>query len=175
MNSDTLPSRWPRVVGAIGLVVAVVMFVDKAEDIVTNLTWSAEDWRRVFAPDVADLIVRSMPPLGWRIFSAAAEMGLAVLLFVGAIALRRRRRSGVSLCRTWAWLAIVWVVAVMAWVLWWLSRYQGEIPGISHIAWQGFVVFGVVVAFVVLLAWPIFLLVWFGRPDIRAEWEEWPA
>lgn len=174
MSYRDAESRWPRVLGTIGLVVAIVIFLDKAEDIVTHLTWSAQDWRRVFAPDVADLIVRAMPPLGWRLFAAAVEMGLAVLLFVGAIALRRRRQSGVYLCRAWAWLAIVWVVAVMGWALWWLRQYQGEIPGISHIAWQGFAMLGILFALAVLLAWPIFLLVWFGRADIRAEYEEWP-
>jgi hypothetical protein len=27
----------------------------------------------------------------------------------------------------------------------------------------------------VMMAYPLFLLFWFARPDVRTEFEEWPA
>ncbi len=165
--------RWPGVIGTIGIILGVIIFIDKIDDLMT-LTWTEEDWRRIFAPGLAELIVRAMPPVGWRLFSGVAEMGLGVLLFVASIALRRRRRSGVYLCRVWAWLAIVWAVMVMGWAIWWLQQYAGEIPGLSLVSWQGFAVFGIVFALVLLLAYPVFLLFWFSKPDVQAEYETWP-
>jgi hypothetical protein len=86
------------VVGTIGIILAVIMVVDQVDDVITYLTWSPDDWRRIFAPEVADLIVRAMPPLAWLVVSAAVGIGLGLLLFVGSIFLRRRRRNGVTLC-----------------------------------------------------------------------------
>lgn len=173
MTSGVRGSRWPNVIGTIGIVVAAIMFLDKVEDL-SHLLWTAEDWRRLFSPDIADLIVRATPPLVWRLGIIAAELALAVLLIIGSVALRRRRRSGVSLSRVWAWLAIVWVVLIMARGVWWLLRFQGEIVGIPYATWQGFAVLGILMALALLLAWPVFLLVWFARPEIRAEVAEWP-
>ncbi len=172
---DTAPlSRWPRVLGTIGVILGVIMFIDKLDDLVTRFGWSEEDWRRMFAPDVADLIVQAMPPVGWLVFSAVGGMVLALLLFIGSLVLRRRRRSGISLCRAWAWLAIVWTLLEIGRAIWWLERYAGDIPGVPLAAWQGFAAFGIAVALVIMLAYPVFLLVWFARGDIRAEYQEWP-
>jgi hypothetical protein len=33
---------------------------------------------------------------------------------------------------------------------------------------------GIVIAMAVMMAYPLFLLFWFGRPDVRTEYEEWP-
>jgi hypothetical protein len=174
MTSDSTQSRWPRVVGTISIVLAVIMVVDQVDDVITALTWSPEDWRRMFAPEVADLIVRAMPPLEWLVVSAVVGSALGVLLFVGAIFLRRRRLHGVTLCRSWAWLAIVWALLEMARAISWFRGYSEDLAGISGAEWQGYAVFGTVVALAVLLAWPVFLLVWFRRPDVRLEYEEWP-
>ncbi len=174
MTSNPLQSRWPRVVGTIGIILAVIMVVDQVDDVITYLTWSPQDWRRIFAPEVADLIVQAMPPLAWLVVSAVVGVGLGLLLFVGSIFLRRRRRGGVTLCRVWAWLAIAWAVLEMVRAISWFKGYSGDLAGVPVGAWQGYAVFGIAIALVVMLAYPLFLLLWFGRPDIRTEYEEWP-
>lgn len=171
---EKLPgSRWPQVIGLIGLILSVIIFVDKLDELVT-LTWTEEQWTRAVGEDLAALIVSALPPLGWRLASSLAHIALAVLLFAASLALRGRRRSGVSRCRAWAMLAIGWVVVEMGWAIWWLSRYEGEIMGVAPATWQGNAAFGIAVALVVLLAFPVFLLVWLSRGDVRAEYEAWP-
>ena len=174
MTSIPQVSRWPRVVGTIGIILAVIMVVDQVDDVITYLTWSPEDWRRLFAPEVADLIVRAMPPLGWLMVSAVVGIGLGLLLFVGSIFLRRRRRNGVKLCRVWAWLAIVWAVLEIVRAISWFKGYSGDLAGVPVGVWQGYAVFGIVIAMAVMMAYPLFLLFWFGRHDVRTEYEEWP-
>jgi uncharacterized membrane protein YedE/YeeE len=163
------------VVGVIGIILAVIMVVDQVDDVITYLMWSPEDWRRYFAPEVADLIVQAMPPLGWLMTSAVVGIGLGLLLFVGSIFLRRRRRNGVTLCRAWAWLAIVWAVLEIVRAISWFKGYSGELAGVPAGVWQGYAVFGIVVAMAVMMTFPLFLLFWFRRPDIRTEYEEWPG
>lgn len=165
--------QWPRVIGTIGIILGIIIFIDKIDDLVT-LTWSAADWQTIFAPDIAELIVRASRPVGWHLLSGVVQMGLGVFLVVASIALRRRRRAGVSLCRVWAWLAIAWAVTAMGWAIWWLPRHAAEIPGLSLASWQAWAVFGIVFALVLILAFPVFLLLWFSKLDVRAEVETWP-
>ncbi len=172
---EKLPrSRWPEVIGIIGIILSVIIFVDKLDDLLT-LTWTEDKWTRVVGADLADLIVRSLPPLGWRLASSLVHMALAVLLFAGSLALRGRRRSGVSRCRAWAVLAIGWVAVEIGWAIWWLSRYTGGIMGIAPATWQGYAAFGIAVALVILLAFPVFLLIWLSRSHVRVEYEGWPG
>lgn len=170
-------SRWPDVIGILGIILCVIIFVDKLDDLAT-LTWTQERWRALVGADLADLIIRSLPPVGVRLVTSLAHMVLAVILFAACLALRRRRRAGVSRCRAWAGLAIVWVVLEIGWAAWWLAQRTEAIAGaagISPAAWQGYAGFGIAVALVLLLAFPVFLLVWLGRSEVKAEYEGWPA
>ena len=165
-------ARWPVNIGSIGVLLGLLFVIDKVDDLMT-LQWAVADWERIFAPDIADLIVRSMPPAAWRVTSALVELALAAFLIFGSLGLRRRQPASVARLRLWAWLAIGWAVVVVGWGWWWLQRQGGlsSVTGIEH--WQGYAVFGLAVAVLLLLAFPVFLLVWFARPDVRAEYEAW--
>ncbi len=165
--------QWPTVIGTIGIVLGIVLLLDSVDDLIT-VRWTAAEWRRIFPPDLADLIARSMPPAAWRAVSAAVEIGLAALLIVGSLGLRRRARHGVSLCRLWAWLAIGWVVVVIGRGTLWLEQHGGELPAVGTITWQVYVPFALVLAAALLLAYPVFLLVWLSRTAARSEYETWP-
>jgi len=157
--------KWPKVIGTIGVVMGALILFDQLDDLAT-LSWTEDDWRRIFAPDIAELIVRSMPSTGWRLFTIIVQMGLGVLLVVGSLALRRRARRGIYLCRLWAWLAIAWSVFVMGRAAWWIQQYAGESRGIPPASWQAFGMFGIGLALVLLLTFPVFLLVWFSNHDV---------
>lgn len=178
-HSGTPPSggaprpQWPRVIGTIGILLGTIMCLDKIDDLAT-LNWTEADWRSVFVPSIAELIVRVSPPVGLRLLDAVVQTGLGVFLIVASVALRRRRRAGVSLCRVWAWLAIAWGVTAMGWASWWLARQAGEIAGLSPARWQAWAVLGIGLALVLILAFPVFLLLWFSKLDVRAEVEAWP-
>ena len=165
--------QWPTTIGTIGVIIGVLLVVDTVDDLLT-LQWTADDWGRIFAPGLADLLARTTPPAAWRLASGIAQAGLGVFLIVASLALRRRSRRGVSMCLAWAWLAIAWTVVVMTWGVVWIVRHGTEIPGIAGEGWGGYVVLGVLLAFVLLLAYPVFLLVWFSRPSVRAECATWP-
>lgn len=165
-------SRWPDVIGIVGLILSAIMFFDKLNDLAT-LTWTEEQWSRFVGAELADVIVRSLPPRGIRVVSSVVHMALAILLFTGSWALRGRRRSGVYQCRAWAMLAIVWVAVEIGWAIWWLSRFTGEIMGIAQATWQGYAAFGITAALVILLAFPVFQLIWLSRDEVRAEYEVW--
>lgn len=164
--------RWPTVIGTIGIVLGIGLLIDKVDDLMT-LRWTAEDWRRIFAPNLADLIARLMPPVAWRVVSVAVQIGLAALLLVGSVALRRRARKGVSLCRLWAWLAIGWAVATIVWGGLWVQQHSGELPAIALGGGQAYVLFALAFAVVLLSAFPVFLLVWLAKSTVRAEYETW--
>ena len=96
-----------------------------------------------------------------------------MLLFVGSVGLRRHRPVGVSLCRLWSWLAIVWVMVQMARGALWLRQLGGEVPVLGVVSSQAFALVGVALAVAILLAFPVFLLVWLSKAAVRAEYETW--
>lgn len=164
--------RWPPVIGTIGIVLGVLILLDQIDDL-WMLTWTEEDMRRVFAPEIAVLIAAAMRPKSWQLASTVIQMGLGLLLIVGSSRLKRRRQSAIALCRVWAWLAIAWAVAVIGWGVWLLSQYSGEIQGVSSVAWQTAAALGIGFALLLLLAFPVFLLVWLSRPEVEAEFSCW--
>jgi hypothetical protein len=66
-----------------------------------------------------------------------------------------------------------WVAVEIGWVVWWLSRFTGEITGIAQATWQGYAAFGITAALAILLAFPVFLLIWLYRSHVRAEYVGW--
>lgn len=178
-GSSARPARsnWPEVIGIIGIILSAIIFIDKLDDL-AMLNWTQEQWRGLVGANLAELIVGSLPPVAVRLVTAVAHMALAVLLFAGCVALRRRRRVGVSRCRAWAALAIVWVLLEVGWAAWWLSQRTDEVArvaGMSPSTWLGYAGFGIAVALALLLAFPVFLLIWLARPGVKAEHETWPA
>ena len=166
-------SRWPGVIGTIGVVLSVIIIIDQIDDLLT-LSWTLEDWQRIFAPGIAELIVNSAPPMVWRVLSGLIQIGLGVILFLGSMALRRRTLWGIHLCKLWAWLAIVWAIITVGWGARWLMLHAEEIHGTSIINWQGYSVLGLTLALVLMVAFPMFLLVWFSTRSVRAEYQDWP-
>lgn len=172
-KSNPSAAGWPRVVGTIGIVLGVLIFLDQLDDLWLGLTWTEEHWRRFLSAEMAAFMAAALRPTGWQLASTVIQVALGIMLVVGSIRLHRRRRSGVSLCRSWSWLAIAWVVIEIGWAIWLLSRYGEAIPSMSAVSWQAAAAFGVSLALVMLLAYPVFLLVWLARPDVKAEYVSW--
>lgn len=74
----------------------------------------------------------------------------------------RRSRRGPPLLRAWACVATICGALV---VLSFVVTSWNE-PGYAGFLFGAF--FGVL-----LLAWPVFLLIYLSRPHIRAEWKSW--
>ena len=174
-TAESETRRWPRVVGTIGIIAGVLMFLDKLDDVVMlPLLRSGDWWANLLGKELADYVMGWMPSTPWIVAASLIGMALGALLFVGGLQLRRCRRSGVTLCRTWSWLAIAWLLVEMSRVLWWFSGHADELRALAPGDWQGSAVFGILVALIVLAAFPVFLLSWFSRPAIRAQLAGWP-
>lgn len=169
---DAPATRWPVVLGVLGIVLSLLTLFDQVGDLLV-LTVSEGNWSRWLGPEVASLVSRVMPPKWWIVITSLVWSALAVLLLRGSLALRLRRRSGVSLCEIWCGLAIVWIVVDFNLGLWWLRRVRGELPMPSSGIWQGAAVFGALFGLVLLLAYPVFLQVWLKRAVVIAEYGAW--
>ena len=166
-------SRWPGVLGLVGIIIAVLTFWDALGDLITVFTWDQQDWVRMLGAETAALIEKFAPPLGYQVTSALINLELSILLFAASILLLRRRRAGVTLARVWAWLVLPWLAIQLLLVLTWMKQY---LAGLLRPEWQvseGTIVAWTVFVFLILAAYPVFLLVWLGRPAIRGEYAAW--
>jgi hypothetical protein len=108
---------------------------------------------------------------------------LGVLLLIGGIGVVSRRRYGVTTSLVWCILKVLYVFPA-AWIGYTMSMAQFEAmeeaavqQGVSNLGFgmlstMGWV--GSVIQLLWLLVWPVFMLIWFLRPKIRAETATWP-
>ncbi len=173
VSSGTETPRWPRVVGTIGIVVAALTLLDKVGDLLFMLWVSGSSWSSVIGAEAGRVVESVVPPASWIVLTSLVWLGLAVLLLRASTRLRRCRPSAIPLCRAWAWLAICWYAVEMVYNGWWLSRITEQLDSLAPMGWQGYAVLGTVLATVLMLAFPVFLLVWLARPRVRQQWEAW--
>ena len=167
------PPRWPGILGTLGAVLGVIMVVDKTDDLaLIPLLWADDSRRLLLGAELGDLVEFSQPQaLGLFLFILLGGV-LGLLLVVGSLRLRRRRPSGVAICRAWAWLSLAWLAAGVAVALWWLGRYGDEISRLAGPGSGGGALSGALVG-LVLLAYPVFLLVWLSRAPVKEEYRRW--
>ena len=172
-SAVTYRSRWPHVLGLVGIIIGVLMFWDALSDLIQVFTWDEQDWARMLGAETAALIEKFAPPLGYQVASALINLELSILLFVASILLLRRRRAGVTVSRVWAWLVLPLLAIQLLLVLTWMKQ---QLAGLLRPEWQvseGTIVVWTVFAFLLLAAYPVFLLVWLGRPSIRGDYATW--
>jgi hypothetical protein len=172
-GAERRPARWPGVLGVIGIILAVLCLWDELNELIRLFTWNEEDWVRLLGAETARLVQEFAPPLGFAVASALINIELSILLFIGSVLLIRRSRAGVSCCRVWAWLVLPWLAIQLVLVLTWM---RDHLSGLLQPAWQvqeATIVLWTVFAFFVIAIFPIFVLVWFARPGVRAEYATW--
>ena len=167
--------RWPRVIGMIGIILGALIAIDQFDDLLLHVWWSEADWARFLGPDLADLIVLASGPTWWRVLSSIAELCLGILLLVASLRVFNRRRSGASLSKTWAWLAIAFTVVELGTAVLLLNAWSEQLALVAGHGWESWASFGLWAALAVMLTWPLFLLFWLGRSSVRSEVEAWPA
>jgi len=169
------PSRWAKVLGTIGIVLGILIVIDQLDDVWIHLTWTEADWRRVFSAEIARMISMATRPAGFQFAWNILQALLGAVLIVGSVKLYRRRRSGVVVCRAWAWVAIAWALVELGWAMWFIQRHAAEVRELAGAGWQAAIALGLGVAAIVMVAYPVFLLAWLARRETRADWERWPA
>ena len=164
-------SRWPRELGAVGCVLAFLMFVENLSDL-GPLSWPRQRWVDLVGEELADAVIQALHP-AWVVPMSLFGIALALYLLVASINLRRQRRRGVNQSRVWSWLAIALLAAETLRGLVWVIRYSDVVAALDDgTAWYEYII-GVVVLAVLL--YPVFLLVFLSRPKIRAQWAGWPS
>ena len=172
-EESSAQSKWPMVLGTLGVVLGALMVLDTLDDLLFQLFWNEEDWAAWGGADIARSIVASMPPLAWALFSTVVQIGLGVYLVAGSLRLRRRRVSGVEMCRTWARVTVAWIIVSMGLALWWVGRIAGDFPGATQAEVESAALVGVALASLLLLAYPLFLLYWCSKDAIQGETAAW--
>lgn len=169
-------ARWPRVIGTLGIIVGALMFIDKMDDLLMlPLMRSREWWAGLMGGEMADLVIRWIPSPIWIVVASSIGMVLGALLVVGALRLRRGRRSGVELCRAWSWLAIGWLLVEVGAAVLWMFIHAAELRQLAPSAdWEGSTALAILLVLIIMAAFPVFLLSWFSRPEIKAQFAAWP-
>lgn len=173
-DSRSSDVQWPRVLGVVGGVLGALMFLDKLDDLFVTKVLPMRELSGLIGSEATELIVRTSPA-GWRLASFLVAGSLGILLLVGSVRLSHRSPSGVTFCAVWAWMAMGWalVETIRAAVV--LRTLAASAPVIRGVDWTGFAGMGIAVALVVMLAYPVFLLIWFSLPSVRAEYSAWRA
>lgn len=172
--SEAKALRWPRELGAVGCVLALLMFLDHLGDL-GPLSWSHQKWVEMVGADLADTVIAMLNP-NWIIPTSLFGMALAIYLLMASINLRRQRRLGVLQSRVWSWLAIALLAVETFRGAIWIIRNPDTFAALNALdgstEWYEYILGAVVIA---VLLYPVFLLVFLSRPSIRAQYAGWPA
>ena len=169
--------NWPTVIGIIAIVFGVLAVL-------------AGIWACVF-PLFVDKLTAAMPGpqravmqvtqewRGWTIASGAIAALLAALLLVGGAGLAARRAWARPVCFTWAGLKMAFAV-VQAAIGYEIQQQtftaMKNDPSMAAVPMgltEGAALAGVVLGCLWGWALPVFTVVWFTRPTIKAQIAEW--
>jgi hypothetical protein len=171
-------SSWPTVIGVIAIVLGALA-------VLGELAGSAAvfllDTFPSAVPQARATAMEAVQQLGfWVVADSLLCMGAAALLVAVGIGLLRRRHWAVRTASVWAWFKILLVAADAA-VTYPLVKAQCEaafqqmsgIPGVPARTSE-LMTFGALALVLVWgWAWPVFLLIWLARREIRAETSAW--
>jgi hypothetical protein len=174
----TSGSDWPDVMGVIAIILGAIGILSKM----------GAAFYPFIRPVAVGLFSRNVPPGTIESFfgflpdtmvvmlSGLIEMGLAVLLLIGGIFLKNRRRLGVQLLKIWAWISIPWALLETGLANVLVRRMLPSLPHLDVIDFPmgGFIHAGVIFGLIISLAVPIFVLAWFGGRSVSAEISSWP-
>ena len=173
------PTRWPNVLGVISIVFGAGAILMSSFNFASPRFYA---WLAERAPQDAGMAaqaeVMAEHATGTMIMAAFTTL-LAALLLFGGIGLLRRRHWGVLVCTTWAVSKIPFVL---------VGAYFGLIVAREMMDKMGtltpaggpppafldaMITVGIALAIVWGWAYPVFLLIWFSRGKIKAEYRDW--
>ena len=170
-------TSWPDVIGIIGIILGILGIIGNIGNVFYPFgIFVAEGFLSHAAPPgLFQTLLGFMPPVAVVTLTGLVKMALSVLLLIGSIHLRNRRRSGVNLLRLWAIIRIPWIALEMglAFVI-----VRTVLPNLPHIraysvSTEMAVAFGMMLGMLIAMSIPIFILIWFSCAPIRSETETW--
>jgi hypothetical protein len=160
-------TKWPTVLGIIGIIVGVLGAMSAAWGIVSFSLFP--EMMRAMPPEAVAAMEKMK---GLTIALSAVGLPVAVLLLASGIGLVRRRRWSVSTAKIWAALRILVAIAgSVGGVLMQDAMMQGN-PGMAGMP-AGFMRTMQMIGFAWGCGLPVFFLIWLSRAKIKAEVASW--
>jgi hypothetical protein len=172
-------SSWPDVLGIIGIILGALGIFGNLGNVFYPISRFFLGQIAIHSPTpgLFHTMLGFMPPAAIVMLTGLVKVALSLLLLVGSIQLKNRRRQGAGLLKTWAIIKIPWTVLEMglAFVI-----VRAILPGLPHLrsydvpvefaVWSGMLI-GLLIA----LSVPVFVLVWFYSPSIANEVDSWES
>ncbi|MCH8969802.1 MAG: hypothetical protein IIA66_11880 [Planctomycetes bacterium] len=172
--SPQRPANWPTAIGIIAIVFGTLGTLGGLLGALSPVTIAI--FSEFMLPGQEEGLQQTM---AWSVAYGIGGMIIAILLLIGGIRLRSRRRQAVVLIRTWAIVKILLSVGgtVIGYQSVQLQMEAIQNDPSSPIMNTGIMgTFGMV-GMVVGLLWafvlPVFMLAWFARKKIKSETESW--
>jgi len=159
---------WPTVLGIISLCVAGLFGLGTIVGQIINSSGINPQQREMMknAPDWVE-------PM--QLAVAAFAVAAYVVLAIGAVRLLKRLRAARTLHVVYALMGIVMAIAglVLTIILMNYMQMPSPAPPEMQPVLKILMIFGAIVGLLFALAYPVFLLIWFARPKVKAETRLW--
>ena len=170
------PSVWPTAIGVIGIIFASFAILGGCWGGISP--WIMEAFTQALPEAQQDTMSAMAQWKLWIIVSSVIGVAFGVLLLIGSLRLLSRRQSSRGLIMIWAVLKIfVYAVgsSILSFVMTQAALSQDD-PNTAQLPkgfleWMGPI--GAVFNFLWYSALPVFMLIWFSRPKIKAEMQHW--
>ena len=149
---------WPTVIGSISLVLVGLRLLD----VLFSAIWGSRGGMRAGAE-----LLGKLP--SWyqqfTVFGTVIGPLFTVLLLIAAIQLLRRHKASGGLYIVYAWLAVVLSTLGLCASVMAFSQLQSQVDSIMLVSMAA--------GWLIGMAFPVFLLVWFRRDKVREQIAEW--
>lgn len=169
-------ARWAKIIGIISIVLGAGGCFGAAWGFVVPKFMGAMAER--VPPNQAAAFANVQAWGNWIVVNSALSLLIALLLVVAGASLVKRRRTGIRLARVWAvskmLLAIVGAFVGLAMQqdqFQQMSQQNSPLPGAPFLDVMVFV--GVVIGLLWSCTFPVFVLIWFSRGKVKAEYCQW--
>ena len=167
-QADAKPA-WPTVVGIISLCIGVGFGLWTTVALIINAAGLGNAQQREMMESVPEW-VKSL-----QLASGLFAIATYVLLAIGGAALLKRRRLGRTLHVAYALAGIVMAIAGTAITVTMMNHMQApaNTPGEMQQIFRISMIVGAIIGLPIALAYPVFLLIWFGRAKIKQHVQTW--
>lgn len=168
--------RWPKIIGIISIVLGIGGCLGGVWGFLTPMLM--RKWAEHVPPEQAAALGNVEAWGKWIAISSALTLLIALVLLVAGIALVKRRRYAIKLTRIWAVSKMLFAL-VSTYVGYIIQQEQFEQMSQQNPVLSGspFVDIALVVGVAFGLVWgcafPMFVLIWFSRSKVKAEYSQW--
>lgn len=175
--AETRKTTWPDVIGIIAIILGGLGILSEIGNVLYPFIEPVMNrfLSRTMPPGTFQAFLGFMPPTLIIMFSGMVKLVLAVVMLIGGIHLKNRRKLGVNILKIWSIIAIPWAVLEMGFASFLVRRMFPQLP---HVVEWGprtdiLVQAGMVTGLLIMLSVPIFLLAWFGNRSVSTEVTSW--